>query len=141
MGGAVNKLICLIENDLNLAKMIERRLSLIGFEICHYPSGEEYLEKHPSGLPALYMIELNLPGMNGKDLVKRIRLTSSLVPIHIISPDPESGEIIQALKAGADDYLIKPFDMNEFTARVNVAWNKYSLLNERKITLSTDTSR
>ncbi len=129
----MNKLICLIENDFNLAKLIEKRLAHFGFEICHYATGEEYLEKHGSALSALYMIELNLPGMKGKDLVKRIRLTSSLVPIHIISPDPESSDILQALKAGADDYLIKPFDMNEFLTRVNVAWNKYSLLNERKI--------
>lgn len=137
----MNKLICLIENDMNLAKMIERRLSALGFEIYHYSSAEEYIEQHESSLPALYMIEMNLPGMDGKELVKRIRLTSSLVPIHIISPESESGEVIEALRAGADDYLIKPFDMNEFMARVNSAWKKFSLLNERRITLSTDTSR
>lgn len=129
----MNKLICLIENDMNLARLIEKRLALIGFEVCHFLSGEEYLEKHGSALPALYMIELNLPGMNGKDLVKRIRLTSALVPICIISPQEDADEIIQALSAGADDYHIKPFDMNEFLTRTNVAWNKYSLLNEEKI--------
>lgn len=137
----MKKLICLVEHDQKLATLIEKRLSAEGFETYHFISGEDYLEQHESGLPALYMVELNLPGMNGKELVKRIRLTSSIVPIHILSPEADSESIVEALRAGADDFLMKPFDMNEFITRVNVAWDKFSLMLHRKTNRSVDTSQ
>ena len=123
----MKKLICLIESDIQLAQTMKKKLSQNGFTVFHYTSGDDYLGDHAAGLNALYLIGLNLPHISGEDLIRSIRKASSIVPIFVISSEIEHKEMIQVLKAGADDFLTKPFDMEEFMMRITVAWNKYIL--------------
>lgn len=136
----MKKLICLIEGDASFARNIQLRLTNLGYEVIYYTSGEDYLDHHDTGMEALFLIGMNLPGMNGKELVHRIRLTSRLVPIHIISPESHAHLIIQGLKAGADGFLIKPIDMGEFFARMEVAWERFIMLMQLRLSRSGGTS-
>lgn len=130
----MKKLVCLIEDDSRLAKLIENRLSNLGFEVKHFLSGEEYLEHHDTGLMALYLVNEKLPGMRVIDVIKRIRLTSPLVPIMVITDDEEKDSIITLLKAGADDYHSHPINIEELTAKVVSRWEKYTVLKKRDFT-------
>lgn len=130
----MQKRICLIHNDSRLSKLIDEKLSHLGFEIMHFSSGEEFLEQHLKGLPALYLVNERLPGIQGIDLVKRIRKSSSLVPI-IILANTEEENIIHMLKAGADDYQTHPIQFDELSAKIQARWDKFTVLRNVEISL------
>ena len=95
------------------------RVALVGsgYEVLDARSGEEALDQLRSVRPDLVLLDMNLPGMKGLEVCREIRRAST-VPIVILSVRNSGREKVSALDAGADDYVTKPFDINELLARI-----------------------
>ena len=117
--------ILLVEDELNIASFIERGLKEFGHSVtvCHDGNtGWKILQDEPFDLLILDIIMpkingLELPDIDGIEVIKRVR-TWSQMPIIVISARSEDADKIEALDAGADDYLVKPFSFQELEARI-----------------------
>jgi two-component system alkaline phosphatase synthesis response regulator PhoP len=110
--------ILLIEDEINIARVICFNLELEGFRIRHAESGEEALDMLRLYHFSLIILDIMLPGIDGFSVCGKIRELDSRVPILILSARSEEGDRVTGLASGADDYLTKPFNLNEFLLRV-----------------------
>jgi two-component system alkaline phosphatase synthesis response regulator PhoP len=114
------KRICLVEDEKSLAEMIQLNLELEGFEVTTFDDGRNAQSHFSKELGYdLFILDVMLPHVNGIDLCKQIR-TESSAPILFLSAKGTTSDRIQGLKAGANDYLPKPFDLEELLLRVAV---------------------
>ena len=112
--------ILVIEDEHNIADFIRRGLIYKGYEVDVAPDGEEGLalaREHP---PALVLLDLMLPKMDGVEVCRRLRSASN-VPIIILTARDSVNDKVRGLDAGADDYVTKPFSFEELLARVRAA--------------------
>jgi len=109
--------VLIIEDDVMMNNMLSMYLTEEGYEVLQAFNGTTGLHMASHFSPHIILLDLMLPDINGILICSEIRLTSN-VPIMILSMKSEVSERVQALKAGADDYLCKPFSMHELTARV-----------------------
>jgi len=110
--------ILLIEDEIHLARGICFNLELEGYWVSHLESGEEALRTIEYGRFSLIILDIMLPGIDGFTVCSEIRKQDPRVPILILSARSEEGDRVTGLSAGADDYLMKPFNLNEFLLRV-----------------------
>lgn len=109
--------ILVVEDDQNIARLILTTLTRAGFECRYAPDGNEGLTAFRSGDPHLVLTDIMMPGMNGQELVVKIRETSTIPIIMMTAADSEAAQI-QGFKGGADDYVPKPFNPKMMTARI-----------------------
>lgn len=112
--------ILVVDDEIEIVRALQRSLVAHGFEVFTAGSGEEALEEIASHRPDLMLLDLGLPGMSGLEVCKKVREQSNL-PIIILSVKDAERDKVQALDLGADDYVSKPFGMNEVLARIRVA--------------------
>jgi two-component system response regulator PrrA len=110
--------ILIVEDDEAVRTAVERGLRLHGFEVGAAADAELALERIASREPDLLIIDVGLPGMSGIELCERLRSVSVATPILILSALDQVSDRIAGLQAGADDYLVKPFDLEELTLRL-----------------------
>jgi DNA-binding response OmpR family regulator len=110
--------ILLVEDDPKLAKFIESELSLEGYHVTVAPNGLDGLMMARDAQPDLLILDWMLPGISGLDLCLRLRSTGIQVPIIMLTARDEVPDRVTGLNAGADDYVTKPFSMEELLARV-----------------------
>lgn len=110
--------ILVIEDEPRLARHVVRALVRHGHDAMERHDGVEGLKAALSDLPDLVVLDLNLPGMDGLELLGRLRQEKSPSRVLILTARGEVEHRIRGLKAGADDYLAKPFAMEELVARV-----------------------
>lgn len=123
----MKRLVTIIEDEKEIADLIKRFLTQQGFEVSHYSSSEDFLSQQVQD-SSIYLVDWNLPGMKGVDLIRHVRSKDKFSPIFMISGYNKDEEVVEGLKSGADDYLIKPFNYDELAVRVENAWNKMSQL-------------
>lgn len=111
--------ILLIEDDLEINNMLVEALTLNGFEVTAAYSGTEGQLLIKQQEFDLILLDLMLPGLTGEDLLKEIRLRSQ-TPVLIISAKEQIDEKVELLQSGADDYLVKPFNLKELIARIQI---------------------
>ena len=111
--------ILIVEDDANINNMVCEALTKNGFECTQSFSGTEGLLNFNAGSFDLAILDLMMPGMTGEELTAKIRETSK-IPIIITSAKSELDSRVNLLSTGADDYLVKPFDVKELIARVEV---------------------
>jgi DNA-binding response OmpR family regulator len=112
--------ILLVEDDLNINKLITDYLSARGFDITAFVDGPEALEYvQARGLPHIALLDLNLPSMHGFDISNKLKSMAD-VPIIFITATDDTDTIVQALRKYAEDFIIKPFELRELEARVQV---------------------
>jgi DNA-binding response OmpR family regulator len=111
----------LIEDDRLLREMIELILTRAQFEFKSFASAEAYLANKKLASNSIYIIDLNLPGISGKELIKQIRSINHLAYILIISGDHTEDDINLGFYSGADDYLVKPFRDSHLLSRLYAA--------------------
>ncbi|NOZ48502.1 MAG: response regulator transcription factor [Chloroflexi bacterium] len=109
--------ILIIEDDPAIGKLLRRALILEGYETSLVASGSEALQTFQDTQPDLIILDLMLPGMDGIEVCKRIREESSL-PILILTARDQVDDRVLGLDSGADDYVTKPFDIDELLARI-----------------------
>jgi DNA-binding response OmpR family regulator len=110
--------ILLVEDDQDIASLIERYLSREGYEVDRASSGTGALSCLGRSAFALVVLDLRLPRMDGLEVLRRIREGQSDVPVIILSSRKEEMDKVTGLELGADDYMTKPFSMPELTARI-----------------------
>ncbi len=112
--------ILIVEDEQRVAELLKKQLEECGFETDVANDGyigKQMAEKNQYNLVVL---DINLPIINGYDLCKEIRKTNSQIPIIMLTAFSSSDNKIAGFDAGADDYVVKPFDLRELIARVNV---------------------
>jgi two-component system KDP operon response regulator KdpE len=112
--------ILIVDDEPGIATAVRRNLGAHGFAVQVAATGADALDQYAKQPPDLIILDLGLPDMDGTRIIEDIRATSSL-PIIILSVRGEEREKVRALNLGADDYLTKPFGVNELLARVRVA--------------------
>jgi two-component system response regulator MtrA len=109
--------ILVIDDDASLAEMLQLVLRQEGFETTWCASGDAALEVFRSAQFDLVLLDLMLPGLDGVAVCRRIRADSG-VPIVMLTAKSDTGDVVDGLEAGADDYIAKPFKPRELVARV-----------------------
>ena len=110
--------ILIIEDEPELARHIGRALTRHGHIATAKHDGVEGLREAVGTAPDLIVLDLNLPGLNGMEVLTQLRLASSPARVIILTARGEVEHRVRGLKAGADDYLVKPFSLDELIARV-----------------------
>ena len=118
MNTTFKKRILVIEDDLHIAEGIELNLSLQGHEVKVALNGIEGMEAWKQWSPHLIVLDLMLPGVSGMQILKSIRLEDERLPILILSAKVEPSARVNGFIDGADDYMTKPFSLEEFLLRV-----------------------
>lgn len=118
MDNTKQKRILVIEDDLHIAEGIELNLSLQGHEVKIAHDGIEGLEAWKQWSPQLIVLDLMLPGIDGMQILKTIRLEDERLPILILSAKVDPSDRINGFVDGVDDYMTKPFSLEEFLLRV-----------------------
>jgi len=110
--------ILLIEDERNIADGLVFNLQEEGYRVIHVETGEEGVEILENTAVDLLVLDLMLPGISGIEVCKTIRRTNERLPILMLTAKAEEYDRIKGLSVGADDYLTKPFSLNEFLLRV-----------------------
>ncbi len=111
------------DDEPQIRRMMRATLTGTGHQVDEARTGEEALEKFRAFLPDLVLLDLNMPGMGGLEACRELR-NGSDVPIIILTVRNAEKEKVEALDAGADDYVCKPFGMQELMARIRAAGNR-----------------
>ena len=112
--------ILVIDDEPPIRKLLRMGLSANGYQIIEAPNGKVALERL-SEEPDLIILDLGLPDVEGHELLRRIRGRKEAVPIVVLSSRGDEAGKVQALDLGADDYITKPFGMDELLARMRAA--------------------
>lgn len=112
-----NSMILVVEDDFAIRSLITSTLEIEGYKYHVAKDGKQAIIEATTQNPELILLDLGLPDMDGVDVIKKIRNWST-VPITVISARSEDKDKIDALDAGADDYLTKPFSTEELLARI-----------------------
>lgn len=116
-----------VEDDLDIARIINKTLTKQGYQVYSFPEGKSFIEAFNKQKPDLVLLDLMLPDMNGNDIIKYIRndIENNEVEIIIISAKRMLMDKVEGLDLGADDYLEKPFDLLELMSRVNARLRRH----------------
>jgi two-component system, OmpR family, KDP operon response regulator KdpE len=112
--------IMVVDDEPKIRNLLRLGLSMHGYNVIESPNGKiavDLLQQQPE----LIILDLALPDVAGYDLLRQIRVRNSVVPIVVLSSRGDEAGKVEALDLGADDYLTKPFKMNELLARVRAA--------------------
>ena len=112
--------ILIVEDDTAICSLIRTTLDTQDYQYHTARNGAEAMIEAVSYNPDVVILDLGLPDMDGVDIIRKIRTWSS-IPIIVVSARMEDRDKVEALDAGADDYLTKPFSIDEFLARIRVA--------------------
>lgn len=114
------KKIMIIEDDLDILELVEYNLNLHNYQTFTATNGELALKKIETTNPDLIILDLMLPGIDGLEVLKKIRSSKhfSAVPVIMLTAKSQESDIIVGLELGADDYMSKPFSQNELIARI-----------------------
>src|SRR6202790_5394847 len=128
--------ILVVDDEPQIRRTLEVNLTARGYEVDLAATGESALDLAARRHPDLVILDLGLPGMDGIEVVRGLRGWST-VPILVLSARETEKAKVAALDAGADDYVTKPFGMNELIARVRAAMRRGAPPEEEAV-VSTD---
>jgi two-component system, OmpR family, KDP operon response regulator KdpE len=109
--------VLVVDDEPQIRRALRTGLQARGFEVFEATHGEAALDAAAANEPDLMILDLGLPDLDGTEVMRRLR-TWSTVPVIVLSVRDAQGDKIGALDAGADDYVTKPFDMDELLARM-----------------------
>jgi two-component system phosphate regulon response regulator PhoB len=124
---AVKQTIFAVEDDTDISRLVRHHLEAAGYGVRSFPSATGVIAEGEKQLPALFLLDIMLPGGDGLELCRRIRQTPALAMIPVIfltAKTTESDKII-GLELGADDYIPKPFSPRELVARVRAVLRRF----------------
>ncbi|HLM51055.1 MAG TPA: response regulator transcription factor [Solirubrobacteraceae bacterium] len=110
--------ILVVDDERPLREVLRRALSLGGYEVQLAETGQAALDGVATGMPDAMVLDLGLPDIDGLDVCRRLRGRGDRVPILMLTARDAVADRIDGLDAGADDYLVKPFDVDELKARL-----------------------
>ncbi len=129
--------ILVVEDDSNIVELIRMYLEKEGFDVRIANNGGKAIEEFQKKEPALMLLDIMLPVMDGWGVCAKVRETSK-VPIIMLTAKSEVMDRIHGLEMGADDYLVKPFEMKELIARINAVLRRSEIPDDTQKRLSFD---
>jgi DNA-binding response OmpR family regulator len=126
--------ILLVEDAADLAQVVARELESSGYAVLHADDGVTAVALHAREQPDLIILDWMLPGMDGLEVLRRVRQAAP-TPVLMLTARSEETDRVVGLEVGADDYLTKPFSMRELVARVRALLRRTELIRQ---TLSAD---
>jgi two-component system, OmpR family, KDP operon response regulator KdpE len=129
IAGAAPLKILVVDDEPAILRFLRTGLTSHGYTVLTAGTGRAAMEIIERGEANLVVLDLGLPDMDGLDVIIRLRATRSMIPIIVLSSRGEEKSKVEALELGADDYLSKPFGMDELIARVRVA-QRHQLMRE-----------
>ena len=144
----MSKAIAVVEDDESIREMLRYYFQSVGYAVRAYESGEAlFAGEEGLGLPALYILDIMLPGMDGLEILRRLREGRDTADVPVIMLTARSAEMdrVAGLENGADDYVVKPFETKEVIARIKayipllgpVVMSSLTDAQERGMTLET----
>ena len=131
-GAALVTRILVVDDEPQIRKALSVNLSARGYDVDLAASGEEGLTLAAANHPDLVLLDIGLPGIDGIEVVRGLRGWSA-VPIIMLSVRDSEGDKVRALDAGADDYVSKPFGMDEVLARMRAALRRHQPVPEQAL--------
>ena len=119
--------ILLVEDEEKLARMVELELKYEGYQVDKAADGRTGLDMAQAGDYDLILLDIMLPALNGMEVLRRLR-RESLVPVIMLTARDTVMDKVAGLDAGADDYITKPFAIEELLARIRAALRNLSLI-------------
>jgi two-component system, OmpR family, response regulator MprA len=110
--------VLLVDDDAPIRRMLERTLSAEGYDVAAAADGGSALAQVERSMPDVIVLDVAMPGLDGLAVTRRPRSRGLNVPILLLTARDALQERVEGLDAGADDYLVKPFEVEELTARV-----------------------
>ncbi len=119
MADLTNKRVLVVEDESHLSEGLKLNLSLKGYDVMIAADGSSALRRWKEWEPDLIVLDIMLPKIDGLSVLRKIRLEDERIPILILSAKGSSDDKIKGLTYGVDDYLAKPFNLDEFLLRVD----------------------
>ena len=111
-------LVLVVDDDRAVREALERALQLHGYEVALASDGDTALSSVDTRTPDALVLDVMMPGLDGLDVTRRLRRQGNRVPILLLTARDAVGDRVEGLDAGADDYLPKPYDLEELLARL-----------------------
>jgi two-component system, OmpR family, KDP operon response regulator KdpE len=116
--------ILVVDDDTQIRRALDINLRAHGYDVTLAATGEEALTEATANLPDLVLLDLGLPSVDGVDVIRGLRVWTS-IPIIVLSARHGDANKVAALDAGADDYVTKPFSVNELLARLRASLRRH----------------
>lgn len=126
----MKKFVIIIEDDNDLLQSLQMLFEENGYGVQGYHSALAFYKDDKKPRNCIFLVDWNLPGEPGIEIVKSIREKDKISPIFMMSANNRDEQVLQALKLGADQYMRKPFDCDELMARLNNAYFRIEHLEE-----------
>jgi two-component system KDP operon response regulator KdpE len=123
----VSGLVLVVDDEMSIRRALHTSLQSLGFRTIEAARGEEALSLVRTNHFAVILLDINMPGMSGVDACRSIRRLFPRIPILMLTVRDSEDDKVEALDAGADDYITKPFHLRELTARIRAAMRWSSL--------------
>jgi two-component system KDP operon response regulator KdpE len=133
----MNPRVLVVDDEPQILRFLQPALEASGYAVLHAATGAEALRAAANAAPDIVILDLGLPDMDGREVLKQVRRFSK-VPVVVLSARDAEAEKIDALDAGADDYVEKPFAVGELLARLRVALRHARGLDEDRPVLKAD---
>jgi two-component system OmpR family response regulator len=117
----------LVDDEDNLRSMLDAALRHLGFDVHPVASGREALEAVPTVKPDLVVLDVMLPDLDGFEVCRRLRNEGSKTPVLFLTAKDATEDKVRGLTLGGDDYLVKPFSLEELVARINAVLRRAGL--------------
>jgi two-component system response regulator MprA len=128
--------ILIVEDDRSVREAIRRALVIDGYEILLAEDGIDAIAAAETRAPDCVVLDLGLPGIDGLEVCRRLRRAGNRVPILILTARDAVSDRIDGLDAGADDYLVKPFDVGELKARLRALLRRVGVEGEGELSFA-----
>ncbi|MDE0065613.1 MAG: response regulator transcription factor [Acidimicrobiaceae bacterium] len=127
--------ILLADDDRRIRESLQRALALEGYEVLTAPNGAKALELHAQRRPDLLLLDVSMPDVDGLSVCRSVRAANDDTPILMLTARHETTDRVKGLDAGADDYLVKPFALEELLARLRARLRTVSTGAQGRLTL------
>ena len=126
-------MVLLVDDDVAIRRTMTVGLELEGFRIVCASGGKAALEAVKSVRPAVMLLDLTMPDLDGLEVLRRLRAEGEDLPVCVLSAREEVGDRVSGLEAGADDYVVKPFALEEVSARLHALLRRRPPLQSERI--------
>ena len=139
--------ILVVDDEPGLRKLLNLLFSNAGYAVREASNGAECLNQIALATPDLVVLDVMMPEMDGRDVCQRIRQDANMVPVLMLTARTQSRDVVMGLDCGADDYMLKPFDMDELLARVRAllrrsnAAQSVRIVGQGEITIDTQSHK
>ena len=113
-----------VDDDASVLKSLDRMLRAAGFSVQTFPSPQAFLQQHDGATPGCLLLDLSMPGLDGLQLQEALAQTGDPCPVIFITGHGDVPSTVRAMKAGAVDFLTKPFEREQLLAAVRIAIDK-----------------